>query len=105
MRTKLTVPDFTLNLQLSFPVSRVGAKRGTMIFVTSILGFFLLFSSLRQYKTNLPMYKVYETCKANETPCGRFVRIDRIVMLLDSLAVVPRWRGARGIGDLRWSRP
>ena len=47
------------------------------------------------------MYKVYETCKANETPCGRFVRIDRIVMLLDSLDVVPRWRGARGIGDLR----
>ena len=43
MRTKLTVPDFTLNLQLSFPVSRVGAKRGTMIFVTSILGFFCCF--------------------------------------------------------------
>ena len=103
MRTKLTVPDSTLNHQLSFPVSPVGAKRGTMISVTSILGsvFFLFFSSLRQYKTNLPMYKVYETCKANETPCGRFVRIDRIVMLLDSVDAVPRWRGARGIGDLR----
>ena len=42
MRTKLTVPDSTLNPQLSFPVSRVGAKRGTMISVTSILGFFFV---------------------------------------------------------------
>lgn len=27
------------------------------------------------------MYKVYETCKANETPSGRFVRVDRVVTL------------------------
>ena len=57
-------------------------SRGTLRVIQILFSFFL---SSQQYKTILSMYRVYETCKANETQSGHFVQNSRIIILSDCI--------------------
>lgn len=71
MRTTLSLANF-------YSPNSAGERGTTIGYLGSSS---LAYSPYDSKKLNLPMYKVYETCKANETPSGRFVRVDRVAAL------------------------
>lgn len=85
-----------LSLLFSFPYFPIFAPN--ILFILAVkqrTSCYFFFLPLRRYKTMLPMYRVYETCKANETQSGHIVlcAINRkIVILLDQCL----WCKARG---------